>query len=130
MAAEQAGAGVKEKTKYRVCSVQDVPDGGKKIVEAKGMELGIYNVSGRWQAWRNLCPHAAAPVCEGVTCGTRLPSLVYEYQYGRDREIIRCPWHGWEFDLLTGKHLADNTGKVKLRGYEVQVVGDDVYVLI
>lgn len=122
-------AAEKTKTKYRVCSVQEIPVGGRKIVRVKQMELGIFNVGGQWHAWRNVCPHAAAPVCEGIVCGTRLPSLVYEYEYGRDREIVRCPWHGWEFDLLTGKHLAEESG-VKLRGYDVQVEGDDVYVLI
>ncbi|AFC28978.1 Rieske iron-sulfur domain-containing protein [Paenibacillus mucilaginosus 3016] len=116
------------KTRYRVCSVQDVPEGGRLIVTVKNMELGIFHTGGQWYAWRNVCPHAAAPVCEGVVCGTRLPSMVYEYEYGRDREVLRCPWHGWEFDLLTGKHLADESG-MKLRGFEVEIDGGEVYVL-
>ncbi|MDR6551778.1 Rieske (2Fe-2S) protein [Paenibacillus qinlingensis] len=119
----------KEKTLYPVCTVDEVPEGARKIVEVRGMELGIFHIGERWYAWRNVCPHAAAPVCEGVVCGTRMPSLVYEYTYGKDREILRCPWHGWEFDLLTGKHLAEENG-VKLRGYELEVVGEAVFVRI
>src|SRR5690606_15430411 len=97
------------------------------IVEVKGIELGIFKVKDRYYAWRNLCPHAAAPVCEGRVCGTRLVSGVYEYIHGRDGEIVRCPWHGWEFDLTTGRHLA---GDSKLRGYEVAVEEDQVYVFM
>ncbi|RTE10863.1 Rieske (2Fe-2S) protein [Paenibacillus whitsoniae] len=119
----------KDKTAYPVCSVHEVSEGGRKIVEVRGMELGLFHIRNQWYAWRNVCPHAAAPVCEGVVCGTRLPSLVYEYEYGRDREVVRCPWHGWEFDLLTGKHLAEEKG-ARLRGYVVEVIGDTVCVLI
>jgi nitrite reductase/ring-hydroxylating ferredoxin subunit len=39
--------------------------------------------------------------------------LVYEYKYGRESEILRCPWHGWEFDLLNGEHLVDPETKLK-----------------
>ncbi|MDF2958276.1 MAG: (2Fe-2S)-binding protein [Paenibacillus sp.] len=116
------------KTRYAVASVGELDETGRKIVEVKGIEIGVFRVKDSYYAWRNLCPHAAAPVCEGKVCGTRLPSMVYEYKYGRDQEIVRCPWHGWEFDLTNGKHLVDET--VKLRGYEVEVEGDQVYVLV
>jgi nitrite reductase (NADH) small subunit len=116
----------KVKVKYPVAQAADFK--GKEIVTVKGMEIGIYEVAGKYYAWRNVCPHAAAPVCEGKVTGTRLPSDVYEYICGRDQEILRCPWHGWEFDLLTGKHLADE--KVKLRGFEVVVEDGEICVLI
>ena len=93
-----------------------------------GMEVGIFKLDQDYYAWRNICPHAYAPVCEGVVCGTQLPSNVYEYVYGRDREILRCPWHGWEFDLRTGEHLASED--TKLRGYEVEVEDEQVFVLL
>jgi len=102
--------------------------GGRKIVEVKGMELGIFLIDGVVYAWRNVCPHAAAPVCEGRVTGTRLPSKVYEYEHGCDGRIVRCPWHGWEFDLTTGKHLADES--VSMRGFPVEVDGKEIYVLL
>ncbi|TBL78502.1 Rieske (2Fe-2S) protein [Paenibacillus thalictri] len=125
----RAQAKEKEKTGYPACSIHDVPQGGRKIVEVRGMEIGIFHIGDLWYAWRNVCPHAAAPVCEGVVCGTRMPSLVYEYEYGKDQEVLRCPWHGWEFDLLTGRHLAEESG-VRLRGFEVEIIDDNVYVFI
>ncbi|WP_102348827.1 Rieske (2Fe-2S) protein [Bacillus sp. Marseille-P3661] len=114
--------------KYEVAKVSEIKENGPKIVEVKGMEVGVYYVQGQFYAYRNFCPHAAAPACEGVVCGTRLTSDVYEYEYGRDYEILRCPWHGWEFDLKTGEHLVD-TG-VKLRSYPVEQDGDNLYLLL
>ncbi|CAG7617187.1 Rieske (2Fe-2S) protein [Paenibacillus allorhizosphaerae] len=116
------------KRKVYAAQVSDIVQAGSKLVEIRGIDIGIYYVNGAYYAWRNVCPHAAAPICKGKVCGTKLPSEVYEYEFGKDEEILRCPWHGWEFDLLTGKHMADD--KVKLRGYEVLVEGEEIYVLM
>jgi 3-phenylpropionate/trans-cinnamate dioxygenase ferredoxin subunit len=43
-----------------------------------------------------------------------------QYVYGRSGEIIRCPWHGWEFDILTGKSIYD-PHKCLVRTYDVTV---------
>lgn len=114
--------------RYYAATAEEVRQKGKVLAEVKGMEVGIYYVDGDYYAWRNVCPHAAAPICEGVVCGTRLPSLVYEYEYGKHNEIVRCPWHGWEFDLKTGEHLAE--GGAKLRGFPVEVEDGDIYILL
>lgn len=114
--------------RYPVAKTEDIQKDGRKIVEVKGMEVGVFFVDGDYYAWRNVCPHAAAPVCRGKVCGTRLPSLVYEYEYGCEDQILRCPWHGWEFDLKTGYHLADPD--VKLKGVSVEVDGEDVYLVL
>ncbi|WP_102348968.1 Rieske (2Fe-2S) protein [Bacillus sp. Marseille-P3661] len=115
-------------TKYPVAKVSEIKKNGRIIVEVKGMEIGIFHVNGEYFAWRNFCPHAAAPICKGRITGTRLPSMVYEYKYGNDDQIIRCPWHGWEFNLETGQHLAEPD--VKLRGYPVEVDGEDICLLL
>jgi nitrite reductase/ring-hydroxylating ferredoxin subunit len=109
--------------RYPVLRVDELPENGHKIVEARGIQYGIYRINGQYYAWRNVCPHAGAPVCVGKVCGTRLPSLVYEYKYGRENEILRCPWHGWEFDLLTGEHLVDP--QTKLRRGKLEVGGEE-----
>jgi len=114
--------------RYPVASIADIKERGRKIVKVKGMEVGIFFVDGHFVAYRNFCPHGAAPACEGPICGTRLPTDVYEYEYGRENEILRCPWHGWEFDLKTGRHLVDE--KVKLRSYTIEQEGDNLYLLL
>lgn len=114
--------------RYFAAKIADVPAGECKLVNIEGVEIGLYQVKGEWYAWRNICPHMWAPVCKGRITGTRLPSLVYEYEYGLEEQILRCPWHGWEFDLTTGEHLVDS--EVKLKGFPVEVEGEDLYILM
>ncbi|MEK3724026.1 Rieske (2Fe-2S) protein [Paenibacillus sp. FSL H8-0034] len=114
---------------YFAASEEEVMALGKKIVVIKNMEIGIFYVGGRFYAWRNLCPHAAAPVCKGLINGTTLPKDVYEYEFGYEGQILRCPWHGWEFDLTDGRHLAPDSS-AKLRGYEVRVEDGSLYLMM
>lgn len=110
------------KNRHEVATLAEMPVGARKIVKipafGKEIEIGLFNVGGRLVAYRNVCPHAGAPVCEGRVCGTTMPGEVGEYILGREGEIVRCPWHGWEFDLLNGQHLVDE--KMKLRPYDVE----------
>ena len=112
--------------KHPVATVAELPPGSRKIVEVEGRSIGIFNVNGRYVAVLNVCPHELAPVCRGRVGGTTLPSAPGEYCWGREGEILACPWHGWEFDLLTGKALADP--RKRLRLYPVRVEGDTLYV--
>lgn len=114
-------------TWQRVARVGEVGESSPLLVTVGSTEVGIYRVNGELVAWRNVCPHMAAPVCRGTISGTTLPSDVYTYEYGREGEILQCPWHGWEFDLITGRHLAAGSA-ARLRGYRVRVQGDEVYV--
>lgn len=114
-------------TLHRVARADEIPDSGGLVVTVNGVEIGIFRVGTRLVAWRNVCPHMAAPVCRGNVAGTTLPSRVYEYEYGRDGEILQCPWHGWEFDLLTGRHLVESS-RARLRQYSVEINGEDVYI--
>ena len=113
----------KKLEKHWVAKKDEIAEGACKLVSVKGVEFGIYKVRGEYYAWRNACPHFGAPVCRGVITNTRLPSNVYEYKLGRENEILRCPWHGWEFDLMTGEHLVDPA--VKLRQGKLTSSGAD-----
>jgi nitrite reductase/ring-hydroxylating ferredoxin subunit len=99
--------------RHPVAKASDIPPGGRKIVRAGAAEVGLFNVGGEIRAYRNVCPHAGAPVCSGRVSGTSMPSRVYEYIYGMEGCILRCPWHGWEFDLRTGEHLVDPQNRLK-----------------
>jgi nitrite reductase (NADH) small subunit len=99
--------------KHPVAKITDLPPGGRKLVHVGKIEIGLFNVDGEIHAYRNICPHAGAPVCVGKIGGTTLPSKVYEYAFGREGCILRCPWHGWEFDLKTGEHLVDPSMRLK-----------------
>ncbi len=114
--------------RWPVARSSEILPGERRFVEVKGHSIGLFNVNGRFVAALNLCPHELAPVCRGRVGGTTLPSPPGEYRWGRAGEILACPWHGWEFDLLTGKALAD--ARVRLRFYPVTVEDDTVFVTL
>ena len=113
---------------WPVAQASEIPPGGRKIVEVGGRSIGVFNVNGTFVAVLNVCPHELAPVCLGTVRGTTLASIPGEYRWGREGEILACPWHGWEFDLLTGRALVDK--RKRLRLYPVTVREDTVYVTL
>ena len=72
----------------RVASVSDVPPGSSKEVIAEDRVVALFNVAGEFHALDGVCPHAGGPLGEGALSGT----------------TVTCPWHGWQFDVRTGKH--------------------------
>ncbi|MDF2439188.1 MAG: hypothetical protein JWN98_172, partial [Abditibacteriota bacterium] len=47
--------------RYIVCKASELPAGERKIIDANGRSIGVFNVHGRYYALRNLCPHQLAP---------------------------------------------------------------------
>ncbi len=105
---------------HAVAMVQEIPPGSRKIVEIAGRSIGVFNVGGEFFALRNRCPHQGGPLCEGRLSGSVVSTRVGEYEYVRDGEILRCPWHGWEFDIRTGQSWFDPAG-TRVRTYAVTV---------
>lgn len=114
--------------RWAVAKASDLVPGDRRIVEVKGLSIGLFNVNGALIAALNVCPHARAPVCRGRLGGTTLPSPPGEFRWGREGEILACPWHGWEFDLTTGRALPDD--RARLRLYPVEVEDDTVYLVV
>jgi 3-phenylpropionate/trans-cinnamate dioxygenase ferredoxin subunit len=106
--------------RHEICNVKDLSVGSNKIMTLEGRSVGVFNVSGEFYALKNSCPHQGAPLCLGTVTGMTLPSTPGEYLYGREGEILRCPWHGWEFDILTGKSVYD-PHKCLVKTYDVAV---------
>jgi len=103
-----------------------IESGAFMIVEVGGRSVGLIRLGDRIVAVRNICPHAYGPICRGQVTGTTLPGEPGQYEWGREGEILVCPWHGWEFDLNTGRALADATRHLSFLPVEVE--GEDVYV--
>jgi nitrite reductase/ring-hydroxylating ferredoxin subunit len=106
--------------KHTICPAEEIPPGSLKIVNVDGSSIGIFNIDGEFYALANVCPHQLAPLCKGRMTGTVSSSEVGEYNWEREGRILRCPWHGWEFDITTGASVFNPHG-LKARNYEVDV---------
>ena len=76
-----------------VASAADCPPGSSIERVAGGRMVAIANVDGTLHALDGLCPHQGGPLGTGELCGTTLT----------------CPWHGWQFDVTTGRHRVSAT---------------------
>jgi 3-phenylpropionate/trans-cinnamate dioxygenase ferredoxin subunit len=98
--------------------------GETRLYTVNGREIGVFRTPKGFAALRNTCPHRGAPLCRGEVTGTFAPSRPGEYRWERDGEILRCPWHAWEFDLHTGAALHVPGQRVKT--YRVEVRGGEL----
>ena len=55
--------------KYVVATADEIPLGGRKIVEVAGRSIGVFNIDGEYFALRNRCPHQGGALCEGKLWG-------------------------------------------------------------
>ena len=115
-------------SKRFACKTADVPDGAAKIVTLGKLSVGVFRLDGAFYALLNICPHKGAALCEGPVCGTTKQTTEREFVYDRAGELVRCVWHGWEFDIRSGEFLVDRS--VKARTFDVSVENDDVFVHI
>ena len=106
--------------KYIVGTVDEIPPGERKIVDLDGRSVGVFNVGGEFFALLNRCPHQGGPLCLGNTLGFLRSAGVGEFVYSRPGEVVRCPWHGWEYDIRTGQSWFDPR-RVLVRRYDVTV---------
>jgi 3-phenylpropionate/trans-cinnamate dioxygenase ferredoxin subunit len=82
--------------------------------------IGVFNVHGEYYALRSLCPHQGAPLCLGTITGTARSDSPGEIIWERAGQILRCPWHGWEFDIATGRSVL-NPHRLRVGTYNVTV---------
>jgi 3-phenylpropionate/trans-cinnamate dioxygenase ferredoxin subunit len=107
--------------KHVVAAVDEIKPGARKLARVSNRDIVVFNLNGEFVAISNRCPHRGASLCEGRLTGLVESSGPGAYSYSRQGEIIRCPWHGWEFDLRTGKSWCDPS-KVRVGNYSVAVV--------
>lgn len=115
------------KTKRHVVAhVDDIKPGERRVVAVDGREIGIFNLDGVFYALLNYCPHRAGPLCHGRVRPLVTAESVNQVAYGREGEILKCPWHQWEFDIKTGQALFD--ARLRVKSYNVGVEAGDVVI--
>ncbi len=103
-----------------VAPVGEIPAGGRKLVEAEGKRIVVFNLGGEFYALSDRCPHQGGSLCAGLVSGHVESSEPGVYRYARRGEMVRCPWHYWEFDIRTGKSWFDPK-RVQVRQFPAQV---------
>jgi nitrite reductase (NADH) small subunit len=94
----------------RAAKKSDLPPGKICEVQVGDKSVALANVDGKLCAINGICLHQAGPLGEGEL----------------DGEIVTCPWHGWQYDITTGKVAGD--ASLGVETYPVEVRGEDIFV--
>ena len=103
-----------------VAAAREIEPGGRKLVEVAGRAIVVFNIAGEFFALANRCPHKAGELCKGKISGFISSPEPGVYEISHEGEVIRCPWHGWEFHIRTGKSWCDPR-TMNARAFEVKV---------
>jgi len=76
---------------FRAIRIEECLPGTAIEVVVGEQIVAIYNVEGDIIALDGICPHQGGPLGKGELAGC----------------IVTCPWHGWQFDVRTGRHLVN-----------------------
>jgi len=94
----------------RAAKTSEVPAGTIHEVQVAGKAVALANAAGEFYAINNTCLHRGGPLGQG--------SL--------HDKIVTCPWHGWEYDVTTGKVVQNPSMGVAC--YPTEVRGDEVFI--
>jgi nitrite reductase (NADH) small subunit len=101
-----------------VGTLEDVRREGCRVVQIDGRPVAVLSVGDDFFAVSDRCPHRGAPMSAGSVGGTLVASAPQQFVYGRHERVLRCPWHGWEFDLESGRSILEPR-RVGLRVFPV-----------
>jgi 3-phenylpropionate/trans-cinnamate dioxygenase ferredoxin component len=96
----------------RAGSLRALRESGYLLTDVADQVIALRIVDDQVIAMQGECPHAGGPVGEG--------------EIKPDCSAIICPWHGYEWDLRTGK--CDEDPDLMLQRYPVRIEGDDILV--
>ena len=94
----------------RAAKKDEVPPGTIREFQLDGKTIALANVEGKLYAIDNTCLHRGGPLGQGELQG----------------KVVTCPWHGWQYDVTTGKVIVNPA--VGVATYVVEIRGDDIFV--
>ena len=106
--------------RHVVARASEIPPGARKLVRLNGRGVVVFNVKGEFFALSDRCPHKGASLSGGKMTGLVESGGPGDYTYTRVGEIVRCPWHVWEFDVRTGRSYCDPR-RMRLMQFNVTV---------
>ena len=116
-------------TEIRIGTLDEFPAEDYRILAVGAFEFGVFHYDGRLVAWENNCPHFNGPACQGRVFHKVGETILADGSSGglafeKIRQVI-CPWHGYEFNLETGRHPGDP--RMRLREVPLAIRGDVVF---
>ncbi|MEY3989723.1 MAG: hypothetical protein RI985_804 [Chloroflexota bacterium] len=84
--------------------------GQMKCVVVDGLPIGVANVAGQVYAFDDACRHEGGPLSSGVLIN----------------DTVTCPWHGWTYQLRTGKAIVPPVG-IRIRVYPIVIIDDMIW---
>ena len=106
--------------RHVIAPVDELPPGTRKFLTIDERPIAIFNIKGEFFGLFNRCPHQGGSLCHGVLTSLIESDEPGDYRVSREGEIVRCPWHGWEFDIRTGQSYCDPK-RFRARAYPVNV---------
>ncbi len=94
----------------RAAKKDEIPPGTIREFEIDGKTVALANVDGKFYAIHNTCLHRGGPLGQGEL----------------EDKVVTCPWHGWQYDVTTGKVVMNPS--VGVQFYAVEVRGEDIFV--
>jgi 3-phenylpropionate/trans-cinnamate dioxygenase ferredoxin subunit len=97
----------------KVANRDELPPGGRKVVEIDGRPIGLFRIGGDFYAIDDVCTHDGGPLVEGELDGCE----------------IECPRHGARFDVKTGRALSMPAIE-PVTAHAIELREDGIYVAI
>jgi len=94
----------------RAARKDEIPAGSIREFQVNGATIALANVDGNFYAIDNTCLHRGGPLGQGELEG----------------KVVTCPWHGWQYDVTSGKVVM--TPAVGVKTFIVELRGDDIFV--
>jgi nitrite reductase (NADH) small subunit len=107
----------------------ELPAGGRKVVAVGRREVIVLNVDGELHALFNRCPHRQASFEAGPIRNARKRGSVGGIEFDRERKVLICPWHRYEFELYTGRCPIEPE-RFRIARYHVAEEGDEIAVYV
>ena len=108
----QGEGGTTKQVWYKVSDPGELPENRVKSVTCGVQTICLTHFKGQYAALSNHCPHQGGPLGEGSI----------------ENGMLRCPWHGWDFDPISGKPPGGYDDGVPT--FPVEVRDDGVYVAL
>jgi nitrite reductase/ring-hydroxylating ferredoxin subunit len=114
--------------RYELFPAQELQPGDIRAVDVGGASVVVLcTPDGRIRALRNHCSHHGAPLSGGTLQPVVTGDDVGRYEISSDQFMLRCPWHGYEFDVDTGRCLADPRN-ARVKAYDVTIIDGTVCI--